>query len=195
MNLREQIEETFGRWLEQIRSESLKNQVVDTWELGCQRGNWESMRDVAAMPFSLLIDCRGIGFIEHTLCVTEGAAALAAAQEKNYRNMPYAVNRDHLVAGGLLHDVGKLLEIEKDESGAYRKSLSGKRLRHPISGAILAAECGVPESVVHIIACHAKEGEGRPKQVETVLIHQADFATFDPLTLIGKKMLIQDNTE
>ena len=42
-----------------------------------------------------------------------------------------------------------------------------------------------------IFHCHAKEGEGRPQVVETVFIHQADFATFNPLVMLGKSTLIQ----
>jgi hypothetical protein len=49
----------------------------------------------------------------------------------------------------------------------------------------------MPEDVVNTIACHAKEGEGAAKVVETVLIHQADFATFDPLVMLEKGQLIQ----
>lgn len=62
--------------------------------------------------------------------------------------------------------------------------------RHPISGAILVAQAGLPEEIVNIVACHAKEGEGAPKRVETVLIHQADFAMFDPLVMMEKGQLI-----
>ena len=63
--------------------------------------------------------------------------------------------------------------------------------RHPISGAILAALAGLDEELVNTIACHAKEGDGRPQVVETVFIHQADFATFNPLVMLGKGQLIE----
>jgi HD-like signal output (HDOD) protein len=62
--------------------------------------------------------------------------------------------------------------------------------RHPIAGAIIAARCGMPDDIVNTIACHAKEGDGAPKVLETVLIHQADFATFDPLVMMEKGQLI-----
>ena len=129
--------------------------------------------------------------IEHTIAVTEGALGLAAALINNYKKMPFEINMDWLIAGGLLHDVGKLLEIEKTQKGEYIKSYQGKCARHPISGAILAAQAGLPDPIINIIACHAKEGEGRPKRVETVLIHQADFATFDPMVLLEKNLLIK----
>ncbi len=92
---------------------------------------------------------------------------------------------DRLLAGGLLHDVGKLVETEPDGKGGYRKSRAGACLRHPISGTALAVEAGIKDdTVLNTIACHAKEGEGAPKCLETVLIHQADFATFDPLVMM-----------
>jgi predicted hydrolase (HD superfamily) len=64
-------------------------------------------------------------------------------------------------------------------------------MRHPISGAILAAEVDLPEEIVNVIACHAKEGEGRPQMVETIFVHQADFATFNPLVMMTKGTLIR----
>jgi putative nucleotidyltransferase with HDIG domain len=104
--------------------------------------------------------------------------------------MPYDIDFDRLIAGGLLHDVGKLLEIQKDGNGKYIKSHSGKCARHPISGAILASEVGLSEEIVNVIVCHAKEGEGRPQVLETIFVHQADFATFNPLVMMTKENLI-----
>lgn len=185
------ISTLFGKQLARIKDAGLRDKVVKTFVLACERGGWKSTDDMTRMPFTLLTDPMGIGFVEHTIAVTEGAAALARAQVEAYAKLPYAVDFDRLYAGGLLHDVGKLLEIEPDGKGGFRKSLAGKFARHPVSGAILAAECGLPGDVINIIVCHAKEGEGRPQVVEAVLIHQADFATFDPLVMKQKGMLIE----
>lgn len=185
------IESLFGKQLARIKDRALRAKVVKTFALACERGGWTSVEELGRMPFTLLTDPLGISFVEHTIAVTEGAAGLARAQAEAYAKMPYAVDFDRLCAGGLLHDVGKLLEIEPDGKGGFRKSLAGKYARHPVSGAILAAECGLPGDVINIIVCHAKEGEGRPQVVEAVLIHQADFATFDPLVMKQKGMLIE----
>jgi putative nucleotidyltransferase with HDIG domain len=170
----------------------LRNKVVKTWVRACEKGGWTSTDQLKSLPFSLLTDTRGIGFIEHTLAVTEGAAGLAKAQENTYHKLPYPIDYDRLYAGGLLHDVGKLMEIEPDGKGGFRKSLSGKYARHPVSGAILAAEQGISEDILNTIVCHAKEGEGRPQVLETIFIHQADFATFNPLSMKDKGLLIQE---
>jgi putative nucleotidyltransferase with HDIG domain len=185
------IEGLFAKELARIGDAALRRKVVRTFVLACQRGRWESVGDLKKMPFTLLTETHGVNFIEHTIAVTVGAAALGRAQTEAYAVTPYAIDFDRLYAGGLLHDVGKLLEIEPDGKGGFRKSLAGKHARHPISGAIVATECGLPGEIVNIIVCHAKEGEGRPQVVEAVLIHQADFATFDPLVMKQKGLLIE----
>jgi putative nucleotidyltransferase with HDIG domain len=184
------IEELFHRQLSSIKDATTRDLVVTTWVEAARQGNWQSVEDLKAMPFTLLTETHGISLVDHTVAVTEGALALARAQADAYARMPYPVNMDRLIAGGLLHDVGKLVETEKDEKGGFRKSRKGMYARHPISGAIIAARCGMPDDIVNTIACHAKEGDGAPKVLETVLIHQADFATFDPLVMMEKGQLI-----
>ena len=181
----------FQKQLDAIQDKTLREKVVRCWVLGCERGGWKSVNEVKKMDFTLLTDTGGINLIEHTIAVTEGAAGLARAQIDACRTLSYAIDFDRLYAGGLLHDVGKLLEIEPDGKGGYRISLQGKYARHPISGALLAAECGLAGDIVNTIACHSKEGDGRPQVVETVLIHQADFAAFNPLVMKQKGLLIE----
>ncbi|HNS99479.1 MAG TPA: HD domain-containing protein [Polyangiaceae bacterium] len=187
----EDIQQLFGSQLARIENTSLRENVVKAWVIGCQRGGYENVDQLLAMPFTLLTDCRGVTFVEHTIAVTEGSIGLAKAQHEAYRSMPYVIDMDRLIAGALLHDVGKLVEIQQDGSGGFVKSRNGKCMRHPISGTVIAAEAGLPDEVLNIIACHAKEGEGRPQVVETVLIHLADFATFDPLVMKAKGSLIE----
>lgn len=190
MDIKKEIKEIFGEWLEKINDEKLRESVVSTFENAIKKGGYKSGEELKKIPFSLLTDCKGISFVEHTLAVTYGAFYLAEAQKTYFKPMPYTVNYDRLIAGGLLHDVGKIIEIEPDGKGGFRKSKLGKLLRHPLSGLLVAKEAGVPDEILNIIGCHAKEGEGAPKVIETVLIHQADYATFDPLTMIEKGTLI-----
>ena len=188
---REEIEAALKEMLDLIEDDALRAKVVDAWMLGIAQGGWESMDQLREMPFTLVADTRGVNFIEHTLAVTASAVGIAKSQLTHYAKMPYAVDMDRLVAGGLLHDVGKLKEIERRDDGTHGRSRSGQLERHPISGAVLAAEAGLPEEIVNIVACHAKEGEGRHQVVETVFIHQADFATFNPLVMMSDGKLIR----
>lgn len=186
-----QIEEIFQEQLAGIEEAAIRKATIRVWVEACRAGGWQTVEDLKAVPFTLLAATKGISLIEHTIAVTEGAAGLAEAQQDAYKEMPYKISMDRLIAGSLLHDVGKLLEIEQGDKGSFRRSRAGMLARHPISGAILVAKCGLPDEIVNIVACHAKEGEGAPKVIEAVLIHQADFATFDPLLLLEKGQLIQ----
>ena len=185
------INTLFQSILSRIQDADIREKTVRAWALASQRGGWDSVDELRTVPFTLLTNCRGVNFIEHTIAVTEGAYQLARAQEAAYGDMPYAIDYDRLLAGGLLHDVGKLLEFEKDGQGGVRKSRNGMCARHPISGTYIAHEVGLPNEYLNTIACHAKEGDGRPQCVETILIHQADFGTFDPLVMKEKGMLIE----
>ncbi len=187
--MKEKIEKLFGRQLARIKDSNLRAKVVEVWASTAKKAGWKA-EELEKIPFTLLTDPKGVDLIEHTIAVTEGALGLAAAMQENYKKMPFEINLDWLIAGGLLHDVGKLLEFQKTKEGKYQKSHQGRCARHPISGAIAVALAGLPEEIVNIVACHAKEGEGRPQRVETVLIHQADFAVFDPLVMQEKGLLI-----
>ncbi len=99
----------FEEYLDQITDRELREKVVLTWVSGCEQGGWEEVSELEEMPFTLLTNTQGINFIEHTLAVTRGAIELARAQQRHYARLPYSINFDWLIAGGLLHDVGKLL--------------------------------------------------------------------------------------
>ena len=191
MIAKDEIRDLFSTQLGKIQNHALADLTVDIFTKGCERGGWESMEELSKMPFTLLTDCHGVTYIEHVIAVTEGAYALAKAQLDHYADVPYPIDLDRVLAGGILHDVGKLMEIERNGEGGYRKSRAGRCARHPISGAILAAECGASDELVNTIACHAKEGDGRPQVIETVFIHQADFATFNPLVMKAAGTLIE----
>jgi putative nucleotidyltransferase with HDIG domain len=162
--------------VELIQDKSLQEKVLQVWETSLKQGNWQ-VEDLQTMPFTLLLKPCPITLLEHTRAVTLGALAAAQAMVKVHGDK-FPVNFDVVIAGGLLHDVGKPLEYEKDKQGNYTKSELGKLLRHPFSGVWLCREVGMPAEIVHTIAVHAKEGDGGFRSVEAVFIHHADFMSF-----------------
>lgn len=162
----------------QIRDADLKSKTLACWVDAMQIGNW-SIDDLDIIPFTLLIPNCQVSFRTHTRAVTKTAIECAKILDEYYRSY-YQMNPDHIVSGGLLHDIGKLLEFKKAEN-RFIKSDHGKLLRHPFSGAALATKHGLPDVVVHIIATHANEGDGAYRCPEAVVIHHADFMNFEPL--------------
>ena len=164
--------------IELIKQEDLRDRVAETWADAIEQGGW-SLEDLGSIPFTLLIqDCR-FDLVHHTRAVTKTAVAIARTLKENYGDA-VALDMDLLVAGSLLHDVGKLLEYAK-EGGSVVKSRKGVLLRHPLSGQAIAYKHGLPFEVLNMIAYHSKEGDLGKRTVEGIIIHHSDFVNFEPL--------------
>jgi putative nucleotidyltransferase with HDIG domain len=162
---RKYIEEIFPQ-IGKIKSKKLQDGVVKAWLLAVEEGGWDSIDDV---PFTLLADVDA-SLVEHTRIVTD--MAIAIGETRNDLDM------DVLIAGALVHDVGKLLEYER-RGETIVKSGYGKLVRHPVSGYGLVLAAGMPVEVAHIVAAHSKEGESVTRSPEAIVIHHCDFTDFD----------------
>lgn len=161
-----------------IQDPALRKKCVKVWEEGMRRGKWKP-GDLQEMAFTLLIPDCPVNFVEHTRAVTLTCRAVADVFEEIYGDRN-PVHRDHLIAGALLHDVGKFLEYTRIDRRTV-KSEFGAQLRHPFGGVILAAEQGLPSEVLHMIASHAKEGDLVHRSREAAILYHADFTSFETL--------------
>lgn len=166
--------------IEFIEDESLRDKVAKTWEDGLSRGGW-TPKDIERMPFTLAKKS-DINFAQHVRSVTKICLAAYETFDQVYGGK-LKLEKDILLAGALLHDVGKLLEME-ESSGTFRKSAEGRLVRHPFSGVALADANGIPPEVQHIIGTHSKEGDPYKRTPEAVVVHLADFMNFDTIAEI-----------
>lgn len=118
------------------------------------------------------------GVLEHTLSMATIADILAS-------HYPY-VNRNLLLSGVLLHDMGKT--VEYDVARSFNFSEDGRLVGHIVRAIIIiekaSAELGdiPPEDVqqlIHLIASHHGKLEWgspvEPKTIEALLLHQIDL--------------------
>ena len=152
--------------INEIKNLKLRQAVINAWLLAMDRGKWKKIEKI---PFTLLKQTSRT-LVEHTRCVTRMAIAVA----KTRRDLYF----DVVVAGGLVHDVGKLMECEL-RNNKYVKSAYGKLVRHPVSGYGLVIDAGLPVEVAHIVAAHSEEGEKVTRSPEAVLIHHCDFIDYE----------------
>jgi putative nucleotidyltransferase with HDIG domain len=160
-----------------IKDVDLREKTFQTWETAMTEGGW-TLADLQAMPFTLLIDPCPVNFVEHTRAVAQMAIESARVLIAQYgERLP--VDMDVLISGGILRDVGKLLEYKRRADGTFVQTREGKLLRHPFTGLELAARCGLPAEVQHIIASHAGEGAKVQRSTESIIVHHADFISFE----------------
>jgi len=160
-----------------IQDAGLRDKVLDVWEEALKTGGF-SLWDLKNMPFTLLADNVSVTFLEHVRAVCQMCVGMADVVTSSYgKRVP--INKDVLVAGSLLADIGKMIEFEKRGDGTLRKGHKGDMLRHPFSGVGMAFKLGLPYEVMHIIAVHSKEGDFVRRSPEAIIYHHAEFADFD----------------
>ena len=116
------------------------------------------------------------GFLEHILSVARSALTLGAA---------YGANQDLLTAGALLHDIGKLEELEYDGSTRYTRD--GNLVGHVTLGAIMvrATTQTIPDfpdvtrtQLEHLVVSHHGHKEFgapvEPMTIEAMILSSAD---------------------
>jgi 3'-5' exoribonuclease len=116
------------------------------------------------------------GLVEHTLSLTRKVEAVLPLVEK--------VNRDLAIAGAILHDIGKIRELEPSGRG---RTPEGKLIGHLILGVALVREAAVKKGFAnrpwlkeleHILVSHHGEPDFgspvRPLTREALVVHFMD---------------------
>ena len=183
-----QISELFPNLMD-IKDAVLRDQVAAVWNealtQGCGGKGWK-FDEIRAIPFTLLAGKIDMRFVEHlNSCCKQCIAITKVLGEVFGSRVP--VNLDYLIAGSLLADVGKLLELDKDSAGRVIKGFYGEMLRHPFSGVALCYLHGIPPEVMHIVATHSHEGDKVERTIESWIFHHADFIDFDIAKVLGKQ--------
>ena len=160
-----------------IKDEDLRTKTMNAWVYAIEQSPLEP-KDLEKIPFSLLIKDCNISFMNHKRTCVQLAVDIAKKMMDNFGN-EFKVNMDILISGAILIDVGKLLEYEIIDDKLTTSSY-GKVVRHPFSGVAIAFRFDLPPEVQHIIGTHSKEGDLGKRTVESIIVHHADFVSFEP---------------
>jgi hypothetical protein len=162
--------------IDQIQDAQLRAKVAAVWHDALAQGKW-SLEDLAEMPYTLLVEDVTVSLPEHVSVVARLCLAIEDVLREVYADR-YEIDRDVLLAGALLADVGKLLEFQKSGQ-QYAWSDIYRYLRHPFTGVGLCFKHELPEAVMHIVATHSWEGDKSTRLPESIIFHHADFIDFD----------------
>ncbi|WP_435320688.1 HD domain-containing protein [Haloarchaeobius sp. TZWSO28] len=171
-----QVREAYPE-LDRIEDDDLREQVVEAWILGLERGGWQDIEDI---PYAWNI--HEVTNVEHVRGVTKIAIESAEIQCEFHGADP---DLDVIVAACLLHDVGKCYEYVDfvdaellDEPD--REHYASEEIPHSISGYALAHEVGVPLSVQRAIPHFL--GEVPTRTLEAELVKSANSASSNAIT-------------
>ena len=125
------------------------------------------------------------GWLEHVVSVVRTCQYLADKYDDYYSEMEPRLNKEVLLAGAILHDIGKLRELEERPEGAVYTP-AGNLIGHILQGRDIVREAAAghdlnPETLLrleHIIVSHQRLPEwGSPKEPmtpEALIVHYAD---------------------
>jgi len=125
------------------------------------------------------------GLLEHSLSVARTCVFLADKYADYYPEMQPPLNKDLVVAGGILHDIGKFREMEQRPEGAAHTP-EGSLIGHILLGRDIIREAAAAKNLdkdvllrlEHLIITHQGRPEwGSPKPPmtpEAMLVHYAD---------------------
>jgi len=166
-----------------IVKENVDNEPLCAFVLALLENNKETLLTLPAAKFNHHATVGG--YLEHVLSVSKTCVYLADKYAEYYPDMQPPLRKDLVVAGGVLHDIGKIRELDATPTGA-EYTASGNLIGHILQGRDmvreLAQEYPLDEETLlrleHIIVSHQRLPEwGSPKPPmtpEALIVHHAD---------------------
>jgi putative nucleotidyltransferase with HDIG domain len=158
-----------------ITSGDLRAKTIEAWAYALAESSFSRITDLPpeGNPGTFLVK-RGTQ-ADHLRGVTRIAVSIADEFIAAYPEAD--IDRDVVVAGGLVHDVGKPYEFDPVRRAKWTSDPSragSPALRHPVYGIHVAMTVGLPEEVTHIVLSHSFEGDFLTRSLEGVIVHRAD---------------------
>lgn len=170
----EEMDRELAGWIASVRDPALHELLEKMLGAGTELGAGFRLAPAAKYNHHAYLG----GLIEHTLSIVQVCDMLAAHYQPH-------VDRDLLIAGALLHDVGKVREIGARAGFPYTDE--GKLLGHIVLGMQMTAETAAtvpgitPQRLTllqHLIASHQGRYEWQsprePRTLEAYILHYAD---------------------
>jgi len=184
----EQVREAFPE-IEGIDADELREQVVEAWVLGLERGGW---RDISDIPYAWNI--HEVTNVEHVRGVTRIAVRSAEEQRDFHGADPQL---DVIRAACLLHDVGKCYEyvdhVDDEKLLDPDPRYASDEIPHSLSGYALAHEVGCPLAVQRAIPHFL--GEVPKRTLEAELVKSANSASSNAITQSAMGITLQEWVE
>ena len=184
--LRRQVREELPE-IGRIGDQDLQAKVVEAWAYAIANSSFTSIREIPPAGNPDVNEAKRGDQTDHLRGVTRLAIGIAKEMGSAYPELD--IDMDVIIAGGLVHDVGKAWEFDPVNRARWRQSqkrFGRPSLRHPAYGAHICLTVGLPEEIAHIAMAHSGEGELLLRSLECMIVHQADYTFWNTLLAGGE---------
>ena len=174
--------------LDLIKNDEIREKVIDAWALALSQTEYERIEDMPSegVPGSPK-------HIRHTQADhLRGTAliALGMAERVEQALGPIGIDMSMVIAGGLIHDVGKPYEFSPRNQKRWKEDTARygwPAIRHSGYGLHICLMAGLPEELAHIAGYHSGGGEGEwiKRSVIGHMISDADLAYWHIVDRVG----------
>lgn len=166
-----------------------RERAVNAWLEVAAEGEWDKKGiENCGISTDMKAECPE-NLITHTCHVTEACAALFDSMGAMFASIG-PCNREDLIAGAIMHDIGKLLENDYVDGQACHGK-TAKYFRHPITGAYYAKKHGFNDNVVHMVLTHSNmlspEGPRAFNTPESLILKYIDEMCYKYVEIYWKK--------
>ena len=154
--------------VESIRDDDLRDKVLDAWADALAETGWDLADVPWYPPEQERLGLPDETFVEHVNEVVDAAVALAEVVI-DHRGDRVDVDVDDVLAGALVHDLGKLYEFDADGATDVERYFG-----HPYYGIYPTARAGLPPRISHVTLAHTGLTDVEPVTIEAEIVRRAD---------------------
>jgi len=172
--------------LDLIQDIEIRNKVIEAWSKSLTNFGLSSISELEGAGLKDVNVLKEGTQVDHLRGVARIGYAIAKELKNIFPEMP--ISFDTVLAGGLLHDVGKTFTFNKDNIDKWKKTpqLEGNpAARHSVYGFHICLSVGLPMAIAHAVGAHSKEGVFIQRSLEGTLVYFADNIYWDILKLTG----------
>lgn len=156
--------------IEEIEDVEIRQVVIAAWNIVREERDADALTDVIWAPHysdevgeqKLIRHVRDV-----TLLAIDMSDRLADLRD-------IEIDRDHVIAGALLHDISKPFEHRGNSHTELREYLE-----HPHFSVYVLEKADAPVHIQHIALSHTPRSGVTPKTIESVIVKQADELAMD----------------
>lgn len=154
--------------VESIRDEDLRDSVIEAWADALAETSWDLDEMPWYPPEQERLGIPDETTVGHVNQVVDAAVALAEVLVE-HRGDRVDIDMDDVLAGALVHDLGKLYEFDADGATDVEHYFG-----HPYYGIYPLARAGIPPRISHVVLAHTGLTDVEPATMEAEIVRRAD---------------------
>lgn len=174
--------------LEEMKNAEMRDWVIEAWATSLYLNGFTAVHELQGSGLVDVLVEKEASQAEHLCGVASIAKGIGEALIK--KNPDYEIDTDLLIAGALLHDVGKPPEYNMENKKKWMEvpyKAGNPPASHAMYGYYICMLLELPTEICCIPANHCSEGDlhNAFRSIACTIVHYADWMYWDCLKVLG----------